>query len=98
VPRLSDIGLQRSNVSNPAVRKSIVLYKDRPAAAPDAQAHWKLKPPKWPVTSTTSPMKNSPGAFRLSIVLLDSSSVSTPPAVTSAFSSPSVSTGITLQP
>ena len=32
-----------------------------PAACPDAQAHWKLKPPSWPVTSTTSPMKYSPG-------------------------------------
>jgi len=25
--------------------------QDRAAAAPDAQAHWKLKPPRWPVTS-----------------------------------------------
>ena len=57
-----------------------------PAAAPDAQAHWKLNPPRWPVTSTTSPMKNKPGILRLSMVLAESSSVSTPPAVTSAFS------------
>jgi hypothetical protein len=28
-----------------------------PAAAPEAQAHWKLKPPNWPVTSTTSPIE-----------------------------------------
>ena len=28
-----------------------------PAAWPDAQAHWKLKPPRCPVTSTTSPIK-----------------------------------------
>jgi TPR repeat protein len=28
-----------------------------PQACPDAQAHWKLKPPKWPVTSTASPIK-----------------------------------------
>ncbi len=28
-----------------------------PAQNPDAQAHWKLNPPSWPVTSTTSPMK-----------------------------------------
>src|SRR6266403_4235927 len=72
-------------------------YSDLPAAAPDDQAHWKLKPPRWPVTSTTSPIKNSPGTFRLSIVLLESSSVSTPPAVTSALSYPSVSSGTTLQ-
>jgi hypothetical protein len=31
-------------------------------------------------------MKNNPGTRRLSIVLLDNSSVSTPPTVTSAFS------------
>src|SRR5581483_7712460 len=60
------------------------IYSARPAAAPDAQAHWKLKPPRWPVTSTTSPIKNRPGTLRLSIVLADNSSVSTPPAVTSA--------------
>ena len=62
------------------------VHRARPAAAPEAQAHWKLWPPRWPVTSTTSPIKNSPGTFLLSIVLLDSSSVSTPPAVTSALS------------
>jgi len=31
-----------------------------PAAKPEAQAHWKLKPPSCPVTSITSPMKYSP--------------------------------------
>ena len=49
------------------------------------QAHWKLKPPRWPVTSTTSPIKNRPGTFLTSMVLDDSSRVSTPPSVTSAF-------------
>src|SRR3989442_1575289 len=38
-PRFREIGLQRSAVSNPAVWKSIVVYRDRAAAAPDAQAH-----------------------------------------------------------
>ncbi len=38
-------------------------HSARPAAAPEAQAHWKLKPPRWPVTSTTSPMKNRPGTL-----------------------------------
>ncbi len=28
-----------------------------PQATPEDQAHWKLKPPRWPVTSTASPMK-----------------------------------------
>src|SRR4051812_17824641 len=28
-----------------------------PATKPEAQAHWKLKPPSCPVTSTTSPTK-----------------------------------------
>ena len=69
-------------------------YRERPAAAAQAQAHWKLKPPRWPVTSTTSPMKKRPGTLRDSMVLLESSSVSTPPTVTSAFSKPSVSAGI----
>ena len=61
-------------------------YKVRPAAAPEAQAHWKLNPPSCPVTSTTSPMKKRPGTSRLSMVLLDKPSVLTPPAVTSALS------------
>ena len=34
-----------------------------PALNPEAQAHWKLYPPSHPVTSTTSPMKYSPGTF-----------------------------------
>src|SRR5713226_3006391 len=62
------------------------LHSARPAAAPEDHAHWKLKPPRWPVTSRTSPIKNNPRIFLVSIVLLDNSSVSTPPAVTSAFS------------
>lgn len=56
-----------------------------PAVKPDAHAHWKLKPPSWPVTSTTSPMKYSPATCFASIIFEDSSSVSTPPSVTSAF-------------
>jgi len=32
-------------------------YTACPAAYPEAQAQWKLKPPSWPVTSTTSPIK-----------------------------------------
>ena len=54
------------------------------AAWPEAHAHWKLKPPRWPVTSSTSPMKYSPGLFSDSKVLGDTSRVSTPPRVTSA--------------
>src|ERR1039458_10027063 len=65
----------------------------RPAATPEAQAHWKLNPPSCPVTSTTSPIKYSPGTARASIVRACNSSVSTPPAVTSAFSKPSVPAG-----
>ena len=64
----------------------MAVKRQLPAQNPEAQAHWKLKPPRWPVTSTTSPMKNRPGTLRDSIVLAESSSVSTPPAVTSAFS------------
>src|SRR5215471_13215173 len=41
-------------------------------------------------------MKNSPDTLHDSMVLLDNSSVSTPPAVTSAFSYPSVPTGVRL--
>src|SRR5208282_76721 len=74
-------------------RYAALGYSARPAAAPEDQAHWKLKPPRWPVTSTTSPMKNRPGTLRLSMVLAESSAVSTPPAVTSAFSEPSVPAG-----
>src|SRR5450432_3657200 len=66
-----------------------------PRRVPDAHAHWKLNPPSWPVTSTTSPIKYSPGAFLASIVFDESSSVSTPPAVTSAFSYPSLPAGFT---
>jgi len=55
-----------------------------PAANPDDQAHWKLKPPRWPVTSITSPMKNNPGTDLDSKVFDDNSAVSTPPSVTSA--------------
>src|ERR1700720_1497511 len=74
-------------------RQCLRNHSAPPAAAPEAQAHWKLNPPRCPVTSTTSPIKNNPGIFRLSIVLAESSSVSTPPAVTSAFSYPSVPAG-----
>src|SRR5580698_9015075 len=66
-----------------------------PALNPEAQAHWKLYPPSHPVTSTTSPMKYSPGTLRLCIVLASSSAVSTPPAVTSALAYPSVPAGVT---
>src|SRR5579872_2570327 len=64
-----------------------------PEQKPDAQAHWKLNPPRWPVTSKTSPMKNRPDTFRHSIVLGESSLVSIPPAVTSALAYPSVPEG-----
>src|SRR5205823_121311 len=43
------------------------------AAYAEAQAHWKLKPPKCPLTSSTSPMKYSFGDFSDSIVLDDTS-------------------------
>lgn len=39
-----------------------------PAATAEAQAHWKLNPPSHPVTSTASPIKNSPGTLRASMV------------------------------
>src|SRR5579885_1584670 len=71
-------------------------YSARPAAAPEAHAHWKLNPPRCPVTSTTSPMKYRPGIFLHSIVFAESSSVSTPPTVTSAFSKPSVPEGFSV--
>ena len=54
------------------------------AATPLDQAHWKLKPPRCPVTSTTSPMKNNPDTVLHSIDLDDRASVSTPPRATSA--------------
>ena len=38
----------------PACRQ---VQQTRPAAYPEAQAHWKLNPPRCPVTSTTSPTK-----------------------------------------
>ena len=42
-----------------------VSYTALPAATAEAQAHWKLNPPRWPVTSTTSPpLKNRPGMSR----------------------------------
>src|SRR6185437_749291 len=68
------------------LRRASDIYTACPAQNPDAQAHWKLKPPRWPVTSTTSPTKYRPGTLRHSMVLEESSLVSTPPAVTSAFS------------
>ncbi len=72
------------SIPQPQGRATILPYSACAALNPDDQAHWKLKPPKWPVTSTTSPIKNNPGTLRLSIVFAESSSVSTPPAVTSA--------------
>src|ERR1051325_24564 len=56
-----------------------------PATNPDAHAHWKLYPPRCPVTSTTSPTTYNPGTSLASMVLEESSFVSTPPRVTSAF-------------
>ena len=56
-----------------------------PTTYPDDHAHWKLYPPSHPVTSTTSPTKNNPGALFAISVFDDSSRVSTPPTVTSAF-------------
>jgi hypothetical protein len=53
--------------------KPALHHSARPAAAPEDQAHWKLNPPRWPVTSTTSPMKNNPGTRLLSMVLIDNS-------------------------
>ena len=41
--------------------KQSQFYTLFPALAPLAHAHWKLYPPRCPVTSTTSPMKNNPG-------------------------------------
>ena len=55
-----------------------------PAAQPEDHAHWKLYPPSQPVTSTTSPMKCSPGTPRASKLRASSARVSTPPSVTSA--------------
>jgi serine/threonine-protein kinase HipA len=56
-----------------------------PTTYPDDHAHWKLYPPSHPVTSTTSPTKNNPGALFAISVFDESSRVSTPPTVTSAF-------------
>lgn len=65
--------------------KSFALPQTNSAAATALDhAHWKLNPPRWPVTSTTSPMKNSPGSVLHSIDLDDRTSVSTPPRATSA--------------
>ena len=75
--------LRRRNPQEYRVR--FIAYTYWPAANPEAP-HWKLKPPSCPVTSTTSPMKYRPGTLRASIVCDESSPVSTPPAVTSAFS------------
>src|ERR1700675_3494067 len=83
------IGLSRH--SDDRVRLHIAC----PAQNPDAHAHWKLKPPSCPVTSTTSPMKKRPGTRFDSMVLGESSPVSTPPTVTSALPYPSVPSGLT---
>src|SRR5690242_2726678 len=89
---------QRNTHSIRGKQKWESLHRALPAAAPDAHAHWKLYPPSWPVTSTTSPIKNNPGTSRLSMVFAESSSVSTPPTVTSAFSYPSVPEGAIVHP
>src|SRR3954464_6370595 len=68
-----------------------------PAHHPLAQAHWKLYPPSQPVTSTASPITNSPGTAFAAIVRDDRSRVSTPPHVTSALANPSVPVGVTVQ-
>ena len=39
----------------------VVHHTTCPAAHPEDHAHWKLYPPRCPVTSTTSPMKYKPG-------------------------------------
>ena len=89
--RESEGGVRRMvNADEPRITN---FYKLRAAATADAHAHWKLKPPRCPVTSTPSPIKNNPGTFRASMVRACRSSVFTPPAVTSAFSKPSVPTG-----
>jgi hypothetical protein len=62
----------------------------RPTAHPEDQAHWKLKPPSQPVTSTASPTAYGCGTFFTSIVREDSASVEMPPAVTSTLARPSV--------
>ena len=69
-------------------------YIALPQATALAHAHWKLWPPRCPVTSTTSPMKYSPETFLASRVFEESSSVSTPPFVTSAVRKPSVPAGL----
>ena len=60
------------------------IVQNRRGVLPDAHAHWKLWPPRWPVTSTTSPIKCSPGTDLDCISFDDSISVDTPPSVTSA--------------
>src|SRR5947208_415751 len=48
-----------SIAQTPSPGECVEVYNDReaPAARAEAQAHWKLKPPRCPVTSTASPMK-----------------------------------------
>src|SRR4051794_497994 len=48
-----------------------------PAHHPLAQAHWKLYPPSHPVTSTASPITDSPGTAFAIILRDDRSPVST---------------------
>ena len=45
------------------MKDSYSIHTARPAATPEAQAHRKLKPPRWPGTSTTSPIKKRPGTL-----------------------------------
>src|SRR5690606_31535728 len=53
----------------------------------------KLKPPKWPVTTRTSPTKYRPFCCLLSMVLADTSVVSTTPKETPPVRQPSVHDG-----
>jgi hypothetical protein len=83
-------GLEKSAIEKPAIdtqrisRRRHNVQTTWPAACAVAHAHWKLKPPNCPVTSTTSPIKYKPACCLLSMVFEDSASVSTPPIVTSA--------------
>ena len=67
-------------------RETITGPRASPPAATQAldQAHWKLKPPIRPSTSSISPTRKSPGVRRDSIVRVSTSASGTPPAVASA--------------
>ena len=53
--------LSRRSAADKAAARDASLYAHCPAAKPEDHAHWKLWPPRCPVTSTTSPMKYRPG-------------------------------------